>query len=424
MEALRIAFLHGLVAIALVGPLVWLAGSGRGRAAVVALALAGGVAGALFAYAPAGSRLPMETVLLKGGTAWAGLCLLLAVMDVTVLGTLRRRYPAVRLGMVLALAATILPLDGIDLVRQVRTLVFMKETSAPWAWAGLGLLAAAASGWLISWVFRRFGARRYATMWSYLLVAPVVRLAIQPSVIPNLESIVSRVAHDGMHVLVLLIQLPDHAYLSSGVWTAIGLVFMSTTGLLLNVAVYVGVAAFVLVRQASKPLPLREDENPAQRRRRWTTLKTQRRLTFLPIYVAMAMFAVLAYTTWAATGTPKTPTPATLPAGGIEVASLADGELHSYVFGRSSDKRVIAIHKPDGSYSVCLDACLVCPPDGYARFGTDLFCLYCGTPIPLGTVGQPGGCNPIPLTFTQSAGRLVFDQTQAEVAWQGANSGK
>lgn len=424
MDAFVLAIAQGAVAFMLVWPLAILAGSVRARSGVIVTAVAGGIAGMVFAYLPAASRLPVETSLLKGATLWAGLCLLLAVLDVVGLGALRRRHPAVHLSIVFGLAATALPLSGVLLVREVRTVAFLKESSIPWAFALAGLLVAAVSCWLLSRLLARVHADRYATMWGYLLVAPVIRIAVQPSVVSNVEAIISRVSHDAMHVLIMLLQVPDHMYLSGIVWTLIGLVFVKTTGLILNIAVYVAIVLFVVLRQAAIPLPLKEGENPAQRRRRWTTIKMQRRIAFAPVLISVLVFVGLAYGGWSSAGTPKTPTPVAFPAEGIETAALVDGELHSFTFGTSGEMRAIAILKPDGTYAVCLDACLVCAPDGYAQLGGDLFCLYCGTPIPIATVGSPGGCNPIPLEFSEKDGRLVFDTVKAAQLWREANGGK
>lgn len=424
MDMVLSAALYTLTAFLLVWPLSVLVGAGRERTAVLVTAVGGAVAGILFAFVPASARLPMESVLIKGGTLWAGLCLLLAVLDVSGLGTLRRRYPVLHLGIILGLAATALPLSAISLVREARTAAFLKESALPWVYASAAALVAAAVCWLLVRFLARYDAQKYVTLWAYLLVAPVVRIAVQPSVVSNVEAVISRVAHDGMHVLIMLFEIPDHAYLSNIVWTLIALVFMKTTGMILNLAVYAGVVLYVVVKQASIPLPVRDGESPPERRRRWTRLRAKRRIVFAPVFVAMIAFAWFAYAGWASGGTPKTPTPVALPAGGIEVATLADGQLHSFSFGAKGDKRAIAILKSDGSYSVCLDACLICAPDGYAQLGSDLFCLYCGTPIPIGTVGQPGGCNPIPLEFAEKAGRLVFDTTKAEQMWEEANAGK
>jgi uncharacterized membrane protein len=418
------AVLYTLTAFVFVWPLTVLAERPRERAWVLVASCVGALIGAVFVFLPASGRLPVESILLKGGTLWTGLCLLLAVLDVSGLGALRRRHHAAHLGLILGLSVTALPLSAVALVRDVRAEVFLKESQLPWASAAAVALVTAGVCWLASQLLARCEARRYVTLWGYLLVAPVVRIAIQPSVGSNVEVIISRVAHDWMHVLVILFQVPDHVYLSDAVWSVIGFVFMKTTGMLMNLAVFIGIVLFVIVRQAAIPLPLKEDETPPDRRRRWARLKVQRRIAFAPVLVATVLFGWLTYAGWASQGTPKTPVPTPLPRAGIEVASLADREVHSFTFGEAGDKRVIAILKPDGSYAVCLDACLICPPDGYAQLGADLFCLYCGTPIPIDTVGQPGGCNPIPLMFEHRGARLVFDTASAEQTWKEANVNK
>lgn len=424
MSLVGSAVMYAVGAFLLVWPLVVLAGTGLPRRLVLAASFVGILVGAAFVFVPSSARLPIESILLKGGTLWAGLCLLLAMLDVSGLGALRRRVPAIHLGILLALALTALPLSAIGLMREVRTSAFLKESAVPWLSAGAVVAATAAACWLLTRWLERIDARKYVTLWSYLLVAPIVHVVIQPSILSNIETTISRVSHDWMHAAIMLLAVPDHVYLSGKVWGVIGFAFMKSTGTMLNVLLYAGVVLFVVLKQSSLPLPVLEGETPPERRRRWARLKAQRRIVFVPVLVSMFVFAYLAYAGWASEGAPRTPTPVALPATGIETATLADRELHSFQFGAKGDKRVIAILKPDGTYSVCLDACLICPPDGYAQLGGDLFCLYCGTPIPIATVGQPGGCNPIPVPFRESGGRLVFDTAQAEKTWEEANRNK
>ena len=58
--------------------------------------------------------------------------------------------------------------------------------------------------------------------------------------------------------------------------------------------------------------------------------------------------------------------------------------------------------------------------------GQDLLCLYCRTPIPIGTVGDPGGCNPIPLPaiVDQRAIRVRLDQLDAHWRKVGTTPGE
>lgn len=62
-----------------------------------------------------------------------------------------------------------------------------------------------------------------------------------------------------------------------------------------------------------------------------------------------------------------------------------------------------------GKLTVDLDACAICKPDGYGQAEGSVICYYCKTLIPLETVGKPGGCNPVPIQFTEKADGVVID---------------
>ncbi len=81
-----------------------------------------------------------------------------------------------------------------------------------------------------------------------------------------------------------------------------------------------------------------------------------------------------------------------------KAGDISDGKLRKYSFAKDgSDYIFIIMMKPDGEVVAVLDACEVCPPRGYVQKGSHVICKYCNTPIPLDTLGHPGGCNPIPV---------------------------
>ena len=64
-----------------------------------------------------------------------------------------------------------------------------------------------------------------------------------------------------------------------------------------------------------------------------------------------------------------------------------------------------------------LDACAICKPDGYGQAEGTVICYYCKTLIPLETVGKPGGCNPVPVPFTEKADGVVIDGMTLINSW-------
>ncbi|MEA2601461.1 MAG: high-affinity iron transporter [Acidobacteriota bacterium] len=61
-----------------------------------------------------------------------------------------------------------------------------------------------------------------------------------------------------------------------------------------------------------------------------------------------------------------------------------------------------------GTIATAFDACLICGPRGYYQDGPNVTCLHCGSAIYPPSIGQPGGCNPIPLKSRTEGGDLVL----------------
>jgi hypothetical protein len=98
------------------------------------------------------------------------------------------------------------------------------------------------------------------------------------------------------------------------------------------------------------------------------------------------------------------------------LGDFTDEKLRKYVYYYGSKQIIfIAIMRPDGTPGIALDECEICKPaewnksaQGYAQRGDHLVCKYCMTPIPVSTVNEPGGCNPIPIPFRMEEGSIVI----------------
>ncbi len=61
-----------------------------------------------------------------------------------------------------------------------------------------------------------------------------------------------------------------------------------------------------------------------------------------------------------------------------------------------------------GRIATAFDACVICGPRGYYQEGPNITCLHCGSAVYPPSIGQPGGCNPVPLASRVEGGNLVL----------------
>ena len=95
----------------------------------------------------------------------------------------------------------------------------------------------------------------------------------------------------------------------------------------------------------------------------------------------------------------------------LPLSSVNDGKIHFFEVADpkapGAKLRFFAIQKPDGAMQACMDACEICGDLGYYQDLSDLNCRNCGAPINLPTLGQTGGCNPIPVTSRVEVNRFL-----------------
>ena len=87
---------------------------------------------------------------------------------------------------------------------------------------------------------------------------------------------------------------------------------------------------------------------------------------------------------------------------------LNDNKLHrfAYINDEGKEIRFFLLNKFEdrSSPAVAFDACALCGDMGYIKKGGELICIACNVRIFLPSVGKFGGCNPIPLEFSNENG--------------------
>ena len=93
----------------------------------------------------------------------------------------------------------------------------------------------------------------------------------------------------------------------------------------------------------------------------------------------------------------------------IPVSMVSDGMLHRFsIQSDGTTVRIIAIQRPGQSIAVAFDACRICGSQGYYQSGRNVMCKNCASAINIPTIGQQGGCNPIPLESSVQGEQLVI----------------
>ncbi len=96
----------------------------------------------------------------------------------------------------------------------------------------------------------------------------------------------------------------------------------------------------------------------------------------------------------------------------ISTKGLAEGDLQRYsVQVKGVTVRFLLYRKPDGKVATVFDACQICGGVGFYKGTSGIVCKNCAAPVNAQSMGQPGGCNPIPLQSTQDGDSMVIQIT-------------
>ena len=174
----------------------------------------------------------------------------------------------------------------------------------------------------------------------------------------------------------------------------------------------------LLESRSRKPPVIAATASPAERRklewghrreRLWMSAVVG--VSFLFIFLSTAEFIYAKSSTALSTTTAVTlvGNQVTLP-----TADINDDQLHRFgVFvndaqGKPAQVRFLLYKKPDGNIVSVADACHICGPVGFYIGSQGITCKMCASPLVPQSMGQEGGCNPIPLHSSRSGAQITI----------------
>lgn len=253
------------------------------------------------------------------------------------------------------------------------------------------------------------------------------------SLIPSVQRGTMKFFHDAVHQTFVYLMVPDHPMLKTTVWNFIGILFGPNIAMAFTLSILVAPPAIMLFLTIFAPISISADaQTGAEKRMQKAALMTGRRR----LSVMAVIFIAVVLTIWfSGRGEevsklyyPK-PLPVIEDKGMIIIPitdptmNLFDGRIHKFSFVSGETQiRLLVVKKPDETLSVCLDACEICPPDGYGQAEGNVVCIYCKTPIPIQTLGKSGGCNPIPLKASISDKDIRISAQELTNRWKDVKS--
>ncbi len=98
----------------------------------------------------------------------------------------------------------------------------------------------------------------------------------------------------------------------------------------------------------------------------------------------------------------------------VAASEINDEKLHRYGVMVDDGKggvrqiRFLLFKKPDGNIVSVADACQICGPVGFYIGSQGITCKMCASPLNAASMGQAGGCNPVPLKSTNAGGQITI----------------
>ena len=149
-----------------------------------------------------------------------------------------------------------------------------------------------------------------------------------------------------------------------------------------------------------------------ERKQQWTARRERRWAVTACITAFVFIFMVTAEFIYAKEATITPATAISADANGkimLSTKGLAEGDLQRYSINvNGTQVRFLLYRKPDGKVASVFDACQICGGIGFYKASSGIVCKNCAAPVNSQSVGQSGGCNPIPLESTQNGDSIVI----------------
>ncbi len=279
--------------------------------------------------------------------------------------------------------------EGAEIVLILRAVEFSSEGVSVWIGTGCGLALAVIVGLLFFKGTLRIPLHKFFAVTTTILIVVAFQLALT-----------------GVHEL------------SEAMWIASSRQEMAWIGPIVRNEVFffvaiLGVAGLAILREvlASSPKSQVAAANSAERRRLDWERRKQRRWAFAGAFGFLGIILLLAaeFVYARAAAQPADATKLTIQNNFVTIplAQLTDSNLHFYsVTLNGTTVRFLVIHKRNGEYATALDACEICGAKGYRQQGDNIICRNCAAAIYAPSIGESGGCNPIPVS-SQVVGDMV-----------------
>lgn len=218
----------------------------------------------------------------------------------------------------------------------------------------------------------------------------------------------------GIALLVFIVQLLLNGYheLSEAEWLPANPTTMAVVGPLVKnefffVAAVLALPLLILMIPGRSKQTPESSKNAAERRLQLAQAARQRRArrlgSVLGLLVLMTLGLDVVYGSNQHQLSPATQlTPDATGVVHIPVSTFADGHLHRFAVQMDdADVRFIGLRvgSTDRDLAITFDACKLCGADGYYEDGNRIVCKRCESAIYPPSIGQEGGCNPIPLQW-------------------------